>query len=1169
MSPLITPGYAELNAQLHKSHPEYGTSSGKWVDVIRDIAGFLGSGDILDYGCGKQHLAAGLPQLQVRGYDPAIPCLNAPPEPADLVVCTDVLEHVEPELVDNVLDDLTRLTSKLGFFTVATRPALKVLADGRNAHLTQQPIEWWLAKLEQRFVVLGYHDYGGKEFMVLVASNSTGMSLEPEPKDYWLKFELQEGGRFSLRLPAALRGQSVAAGPDALLAQALTRRQAGQFDEAEALLRELSAKYPDFPEALIELGQLLKEKRGGARKTVISPDYARLNAELHERNPQYGISGQKWAKVVRGLADWLGTCDILDYGCGKQTLAETLPELRVRGYDPALPELATTPEPADLVICTDVLEHIEPEWLDNVLDDLARVIRKVGFLTVSTQPALKTLADGRNAHLIVQPVAWWLAKLGQRLTIHEYRDYGGKEFYLLVSAFSADVLSPPRVEQLMADAFAAPAPVVSLSGLDFSSQPDDTRKLVDEQLVQLADSARNDPDNVGARTAYGVALLQDHQFQAAIEELRAAQTLTPDSPELCNNLALLLIETGQCEEAIPLLQRALKLRENYHIAWNNLAFACLKLGYIVGAQEASEKALALAPNYAPARRNLATALIRQGKPQQGEELLKQSLELTEDGFDAFVELAVLYEGQNELHKALACWEVLRIHQPHESRGWEGIGRVCRALERFDTSTALLLEASQRFPEEPFLRAELALTLIEEGKNEAALALLGKLNKEQPGNVAWLNLISMAFFKLERFDLAEVFLLQALILDPNVYDVHINLARVYEQGKQFDRALEELETAYRLAPYHRLTRLNLALGLDRAGRSDAAMALLHSILEDLPREQMTRHMLSLFELRQGDFANGWRSYQWRTVRYRYEGSPENWQGAEERFPEGLQDRWVVIQGEQGLGDEIFFARFFPALVERGAKIAYLPRHEKSIPLMASLPEVQTLLTREELAAFEAEHSPIIALAGDLPFALGFDESGECPEAPNLKPDPQLVELIQQQWMSQLSGKPRIGITWWAGTRPKINRHARDTLLFKEVPLDELLTALSGLQCDLVLLQRNPSLEDLELLTSWQGGQVFDASDCNNSLEEMLALLTQLDAVVGVSNTNMHLLASLNKSAHVLIPMPGEFRWMLQGSTSPWYPGFQIYRQQPGQPWTTPLAELRANLLREFGGTRGTA
>lgn len=122
---------------------------------------------LLDYGCGKQSLKFSLPELNVIGYDPAIEGLDTAPEPSELVVCTDVLEHIEPELIDDVLNDISRLTIRNAFLVISTRPANKTLPDGRNAHLIQKPISWWAEKLEKRFRINIIQNFSS-EFMVLV-----------------------------------------------------------------------------------------------------------------------------------------------------------------------------------------------------------------------------------------------------------------------------------------------------------------------------------------------------------------------------------------------------------------------------------------------------------------------------------------------------------------------------------------------------------------------------------------------------------------------------------------------------------------------------------------------------------------------------------------------------------------------------------------------------------------------------------------------------------------------------------------------------------------------------------------------------------------------------------------------------------------------------------------
>lgn len=163
---LITSAYQDLNAKLHEERPDYGTSGQKWAPVVQMLMQEYGCASVLDYGCGKQTLqrALGFP---IHQYDPCLPEFCAAPEPADLVVCTDVLEHIEPECIDSVLDDLKRLTGKAAFFTVATGPAKKSLPDGRNAHILQRPAKWWLPMLWERWELMGFRDMGG-EFMVIL-----------------------------------------------------------------------------------------------------------------------------------------------------------------------------------------------------------------------------------------------------------------------------------------------------------------------------------------------------------------------------------------------------------------------------------------------------------------------------------------------------------------------------------------------------------------------------------------------------------------------------------------------------------------------------------------------------------------------------------------------------------------------------------------------------------------------------------------------------------------------------------------------------------------------------------------------------------------------------------------------------------------------------------------
>jgi len=146
---------------------------------------------------------------------------------------------------------------------------------------------------------------------------------------------------------------------------------------------------------------------------LISDYYRRQNEKLHD-NPEYGKGGYKHEKAVLGFIKGKDVSSILDYGCGKGTFKQSIQDkvfAKVREYDPAVPEKASAPSPADLVVCTDVLEHIEPENLDNVIEHLFELSNHLLYLAIATRPSNKDLPDGRNAHLIIEPPEWWEEKI--------------------------------------------------------------------------------------------------------------------------------------------------------------------------------------------------------------------------------------------------------------------------------------------------------------------------------------------------------------------------------------------------------------------------------------------------------------------------------------------------------------------------------------------------------------------------------------------------------------------------------------------------------------------------------------------------------------------------------------------------------------------------------------
>lgn len=191
----------------------------------------------------------------------------------------------------------------------------------------------------------------------------------------------------------------------------------------DGLIQEMAKSYQPKP---IEQGPAI----GFRKPELISAEYRELNYRLHRENLAYGIGGGRHADTVEKLAKSVGSQSVLDYGCGKGYLAKEL-NFPIWEYDPAIPGKDESPRPSDIVVCTDVLEHIEPEKIDDVLYDIKRCLKKVGYLIINTGPAHKTLPDGRNTHLLQRDKQWWTERLQRYFTVGKVFQVGA-ELHVIV-----------------------------------------------------------------------------------------------------------------------------------------------------------------------------------------------------------------------------------------------------------------------------------------------------------------------------------------------------------------------------------------------------------------------------------------------------------------------------------------------------------------------------------------------------------------------------------------------------------------------------------------------------------------------------------------------------------------------------------------------------------------
>ena len=156
---------------------------------------------------------------------------------------------------------------------------------------------------------------------------------------------------------------------------------------------------------------------------MISEYWLNQNKLKHFSDENWGVGGLGFCQIIDEFAKEIGAQTILDYGCGKGFLAQLLRDrgYSICNYDPAThPKLPETP--ADLVVCTDVLEHVEYEYLDDVLNNIKQLAMAGVFFSICMKPAINLMPDGTNAHKIIQNKDFWVKEISKNWLIQTCKE---------------------------------------------------------------------------------------------------------------------------------------------------------------------------------------------------------------------------------------------------------------------------------------------------------------------------------------------------------------------------------------------------------------------------------------------------------------------------------------------------------------------------------------------------------------------------------------------------------------------------------------------------------------------------------------------------------------------------------------------------------------------------
>jgi tetratricopeptide (TPR) repeat protein len=341
--------------------------------------------------------------------------------------------------------------------------------------------------------------------------------------------------------------------------------------------------------------------------------------------------------------------------------------------------------------------------------------------------------------------------------------------------------------------------------------------------------------------------------------------------------------------------------------------------------------------------------------------------------------------------------------------------------------------------------------------------------------------------------------------------------------------------------------NLSEALANMGEFKKAERVYQEALELFPHSSPLKFGYSLLSLKLGNFQEGWKYYE---ERWHDPLKQEKFKHYNPYFTnivdgEQFRGRSVLILSEQGGGDVVMFLSTLEELKNYTTNITILT-FDRLIKLLSnSFPDCQFLPIENYDPQIVANYDIFIP-CGRLP-TLFRRERRDFNGQPYLSASREAVSRFSEH-LQQQRGKIKIGISWRGGTVDTRTRH-------RSLTISELQPLLSLPNCHFVSLQYSlTETEQQELgLKQYDNLTIFDGN-ITNDFDDLAGLIANLDFVVTVQNTNVHIAGSLGKKCFVMLPMSPEWRYGASGSTMAWYGSVELYRQNQSGNWDAVLHEV---------------
>ena len=296
---------------------------------------------------------------------------------------------------------------------------------------------------------------------------------------------------------------------------------------------------------------------------------------------------------------------------------------------------------------------------------------------------------------------------------------------------------------------------------------------------------------------------------------------------------------------------------------------------------------------------------------------------------------------------------------------------------------------------------------------------------------------------------------------------------------------------------------------------------------------------------GQYEEGWKLYE---SRRKAKATKSNYKLYDQPLwlgKESLQNKTLLVEAEQGLGDIIQFCRYIPMLENIEAKVI-LETPKALASIIKTIPSNFLIIEKGQSLGHFDYHIPIMSL----PHAFNTTANNIPVSIPYLFSD----KIKREYWNKKLSKKtkPRIGLVW-SGSAAHKNDKNRSLLLKDLEPIVQLPFEYHSLQKE---------IRENDQPTLFEFKQIHQHQNELNDFSDTAALIDEMDLIITVDTSVAHLAGALGKNVWIILPYHPDYRWMLYRNDSPWYPTCTLFRKSKIDDWDETIEEIISKLKKKF-------